>query len=78
MNHDSLLTLAAVDSQEIVLVGGVVIALVAIVFSFVRSMVLGTAREHSRREIAAYVAEGTMTAEEGERLIKAGNPTEDE
>lgn len=78
MNHDTLLTLAAPDSQEIVLVGGVVIALVAIVFSFVRSMVLGTAREHSRREIAAYVAEGTMTAEEGERLIKAGNPTEDE
>jgi len=78
MNHDTLLTLAASDSQEIVLIGGVVIALVAIVFSFVRSMVLGTARERSRREIAAYVAEGTMTAEEGERLIKAGNPTEDE
>ncbi len=77
MNHDILLTLAS-DSQEIVLVGGIVIALVAIVFSFVRAMVLGTARERSRREIAAYVAEGTMTAEEGERLIKAGNPTDND
>ncbi len=74
MNHDMLLTLAAVDEKEIVLIGGVVIALTAIVFSFVRSMVLGTARERSRREIAAYVAEGSMTAEEGERLIKAGEP----
>ncbi|MBX3360053.1 MAG: hypothetical protein KF912_13255 [Phycisphaeraceae bacterium] len=78
MNHHALLTLAASDGSEIVLIGGVVIALVAIVFSFVRSMVLGTARERSRREIAAYVAEGTMTAEEGERLIKAGNPPPDE
>ncbi len=77
MNHDLLLTLAAADEQEIVLIGGVVIALTAIVFSFVRSMVLGTAREQSRREIAAYVAEGSMTADEGERLIRAGNPTED-
>lgn len=28
-------------------------------------------REQSRREIAAYVAEGTMTPEEGERLMRA-------
>lgn len=77
MNHDLLLTLAADDEQKIVLVGGVVIALTAIVFSFVRSMVLGTAREQSRREIAAYVAEGSMTADEGERLIRAGEKTEE-
>lgn len=75
MNHDLLLTLADSD-KEIALVGGIVIALTAIVFSFVRSMVLGTARESSRREIAAYVAEGSMTAEEGERLLKAGESTE--
>lgn len=29
-------------------------------------------REQSRREIAAYVAEGTMTVEQGERLMQAG------
>ena len=28
-------------------------------------------RERSRREIAAYIAEGTLTAEQGERLVKA-------
>lgn len=30
------------------------------------------ARERSRREIAAYIAEGSMTPEQGERLMKAG------
>lgn len=30
-------------------------------------------REKTRREIAAYVAEGSMTPEEGERLLAAGN-----
>ena len=29
------------------------------------------AREGSRREIAAYIAEGTLTPEQGERLIRA-------
>ena len=28
--------------------------------------------EESRREIAAYVAEGTMTADDAERLLKTG------
>jgi hypothetical protein len=28
--------------------------------------------EKSRREIAAYIAEGSMTPEEGERLMRAG------
>lgn len=32
-----------------------------------------SARERSRREIAAYIAEGTMTPEQGERLIRAGD-----
>ncbi len=33
------------------------------------------ARERSRREIAAYIAEGTMTPDQGERLMKAGGET---
>lgn len=34
------------------------------------------AREKTRREIAAYIAEGSMTPEHGERLMKAGeDPT---
>ena len=36
----------------------------------ITTMVVGFARERSRREIAAYVAEGSMSAEEGERLLR--------
>ena len=48
------------------------IPIIAIVMGTLKS-VLGTrAKERTRQEIAAYVAEGTMTAEEGERLLRAG------
>lgn len=48
------------------------IAVVAIVFGTVTSMVKNIARERTRREIAAYIAEGSMSPEQGERLLKAG------
>ena len=35
------------------------------------TIVTNNAREKSRREIAAYVAEGSITPEHGERLIRA-------
>lgn len=31
-----------------------------------------TGRERSRREIAAYIAEGTISADQGERLMRVG------
>ncbi len=37
----------------------------------VTSILTTQARERSRREIAAYIAEGTLTPEQGERLVKA-------
>jgi hypothetical protein len=52
------------------IIGGGV-AVVAIVCGAVTSMVSTRARERSRREIAAYIAEGSMTPEQGERLIAA-------
>ena len=51
---------------------GGTIAIVAIVFSAVRKMVVSSNVEKSRREIAAYIAEGSMTPEDGERLLNAG------
>jgi len=32
-------------------------------------------RERTRREIAAYIAEGSLTAEQGERLMRSGEST---
>ncbi|MCW5764628.1 MAG: hypothetical protein KIT68_01465 [Phycisphaeraceae bacterium] len=42
--------------------------------SGVQKIITVQARERSRREIAAYIAEGSMTPEQGERLMKAGTP----
>lgn len=52
--------------------GGLLIALVSVIGSFVQGAVRTRAREQTRREVAAYVAEGSMSADEGERLLKAG------
>jgi hypothetical protein len=35
------------------------------------TIVTTASRERSRREIAAYIAEGSMTADQGERLVRA-------
>ena len=51
---------------------GTIIAVIAIVFSSIKRMVVSSNVEKSRREIAAYIAEGSMTPEDGERLLSAG------
>ncbi len=47
------------------------IVLIVVVKAFAR-MATGIAGERTRREIAAYIAEGSMTPEQGERLLAAG------
>ncbi len=49
-----------------------VVGIVAIVFGTLTGVVKSVARERTRREIAAYIAEGSMTPEQGERLMSAG------
>ena len=56
----------------IIFSAGTIIAVIAIVFGAVRKMVVSSNVERSRREIAAYIAEGSMTPEDGERLLAAG------
>lgn len=52
------------------LVGGT-IAVTAILTGLITSVVKTKARERTRREIAAYIAEGSISPEQGERLINA-------
>lgn len=42
------------------------------VFKAFTGMVARLAQERTRREVAAYIAEGSMTPEQGERLLAAG------
>lgn len=73
-----LTTLAAdVGDVSMWVIGGVV-AVIWIIAATIQNMVGTNARERSRREIAAYIAEGSMSPEQGERLMKAGNPAEEE
>ncbi len=68
-------TLAASADDVIPIVaigGGLLLGLVGMISSAVRKMAQEHEREQSRREIAAYVAEGSMTAEDGAKLINAG------
>ncbi len=62
---------------EIVAVSGAAaVFMMWIILAFVRRVVDRVQREQSRREIAAYIAEGTMTPEQGERLMSAGERPE--
>lgn len=43
-----------------------------VLFRSVVGIVAAVSKERTRREIAAYIAEGSMTPEQGEKLMKAG------
>lgn len=70
---DFPLLLADEKIPMIAITGGIFIGVVAIGFTFISKMHRQWRSSQLQREIAAYVAEGTMKPEEGERLIKAAN-----
>lgn len=50
----------------------IIVVLVTTGFQSIRAILVTQAREKTRREIAAYIAEGSMTPEQGERLMHSG------
>jgi hypothetical protein len=64
-DHESLLPYFAITV-------GILFAGFCLILSAIVQVTRAKATEQSRREIAAYVAEGTMTPQEGERLMAAG------
>jgi hypothetical protein len=52
--------------------GGISVAIISIVVGGIRGVFETRSREASRREIAAFIAEGAMTPEQGEKLMAAG------
>ncbi|MCB9848474.1 MAG: hypothetical protein H6814_08680 [Phycisphaeraceae bacterium] len=51
------------------------VAIIGIFFGTITRSATAKELEKSRREIAAYIAEGSMTPEDGERLLLAGQQT---
>jgi hypothetical protein len=70
-----MLTLAS-DIEELMPVvavtGGCLIAVVWIIMATIDSTVKAKAREATRRELAAYVAEGSMTSADAAAIMNAG------
>jgi len=63
----------------VVLFGGAfAVAIVAIITEAVRKVLQTKAREESRREIAAYVAEGTISPDDAAKLLAAGGSISDQ
>lgn len=69
---DSIVHQIVGNEDTLMLVVGLVIACVWIVAASITKVATTSARERTKREIAAYIAEGSMTADQGERLLKAG------
>lgn len=75
MMRTELITLGAMDWQLLPIVatvGGMLIVIFVIVGKVLTDMQQTRQREASRREIAAYIAEGSMTQKEGVELLDAG------
>ncbi len=65
-----LMTLA--DAELLAPAGVFAVFIVWIIMGYTSSTAKAKAREESRREIAAYVAEGTISPDDAVRLINAG------
>lgn len=59
--------------QLVAIVGAFAIPLVAIIGGLFHTTARTKAREQTKRELAAYVAEGSMKPEDAERIINAGS-----
>ena len=55
-----------------------VVGVLWVILGTISSMLTRFSRERTRREIAAYIAEGSMTPEQGERLLRAKPKDEDD
>ncbi len=64
------------DTSEMFWIVGGTIAVIAILCGTICTIAKTSARERSRRELAAYIAEGSISAAEGERLMNAGDEEE--
>jgi hypothetical protein len=76
-------TLASISESGnfvvVVMVGGAfTVAIVAIITEAIRKAAQTRAREESRREIAAYVAEGTISPDDAAKLLAAGGSLGDQ
>lgn len=62
----------------VAIIAGAAVGVVALIMVNVRRTIIAEAREKSRRELAAYVAEGSITPDDAAKLLSAGPRDESE
>ena len=67
LDSESIIALLAIS-------GGILIAIVAIIFGTVKAMVTSRNREATKRELAAYVAEGTLDPDKAVAILESDKP----
>lgn len=65
------------NPELIVIIGLMVIGVVCLVVYEIRKASMHRQTEQTRREIAAYVAEGSISPQDAERILKARMPIDD-
>jgi hypothetical protein len=56
--------------------GGLCVAVVSVISKAIRRTAESRHKEESRREIAAYVAEGSMSPDDAYKILNAGTPVD--
>lgn len=70
-----LIDAIAEDIYVLIPLSAMALAVIAVVGGILNNMARSRQYERSRREIAAYIAEGSISPEEGERLLSAKGPS---
>lgn len=76
--EDAIMKLVETDMviPLVAIVLGCLVAIIAIIFTTVKGMVVGKSREQTKRELAAYVAEGTISPDQAVSIINAGKSSD--
>ena len=59
------------DEEVFIFMSIAACVIIGMTLKAITTIVTGISRERSRREIAAYIAEGSISPDQGERLMKA-------
>ena len=63
------------DEESLFIASATLFGIVAVITGGISKMVTNLSRERTKRDVAAYVAEGTMSPEQAQRLVDAGKAT---
>jgi hypothetical protein len=72
LDDESERRLIAMSIPLVAICGGLLVCVISIIANGISRAVQTRHREESRREIAAYVAEGTLSPDDAFRLLEAG------